>query len=352
MIIPQDQQNRPMKPFHHLTRLGQLRRLHSLALAGLSHYDLKDPILTYHTFETNLLYRVDTASGERFMLRLASPGWRTLTDLRAEAAWLNALAVDTDIPVPRIIPTSSGENVLSIDFPGVPDRWHMTLMSWVPGRLLGYSLTETNLEKMGRLFAALHDHAATWTPPPGFSERRFTHWLSRGEENRLDQLVEATSGEQAICLPSDARGLLARMMAHAEAAYRSADPTDLRVIHCDLWHDNIKCHRGKLYLFDFEDTVWGYRAHDIAMAMLDLLETVGSTRYPSLLAAFKRGYTDCLAWPEEPIEPFMIGRLLWMINWVACDEPEYLMGMIKKHLPVFDRFEATGQVILPEESTG
>ena len=40
---------------------------------------------------------------------------------------------------------------------------------------------------------------------------------------------------------------------------------DLRVIHCDLWHENVKLHRGRLRPFDFEDTVWGYRLHDLAM---------------------------------------------------------------------------------------
>ena len=69
--------------------------------------------------------------------------------------------------------------------------------------------------------------------------------------------------------------------------------------------------------FDFEDTVWGFRAHDIAMAMLDLLEDTDETRYAKLLAAFRRGYQAHLAWPDDRIEPFQIGRLLWKINWVA-----------------------------------
>jgi Ser/Thr protein kinase RdoA (MazF antagonist) len=341
-----------MNSYDHLTNLGKLRRLRKLALAGLSHYDLPDPQLTYHGFETNLLYRVTTVRGERFMLRLAYPGWRTLEDLTAEALWLTALSEDTDIPVPAVLPTRDGELVLSITSPEVSDVWPMTLMRYAPGRLLGHYLTKSNLEKMGRLFARLHQHGADWVPPVNFTTRRFEHWLSRGEPDLISssggiQENDSQGVHQVEISPKD-RVWIDRIIAQVEAAYLALDRSDLRVIHCDLWHDNIKLHQGVLYPFDFEDTVWGYRAHDIAMAMLDLLETVGETRYAVLLEAFQRGYQSLLTWPEARIEPFQIGRMLWMINWVARHQPEYIAGMVERHIPVFDHFERTGTVILPK----
>ena len=340
-----------MLSFDQLTNLGKLRRLRKLAQLGLSHYDLKDPQLTYHGFETNLLYRVTTGADEQFMLRLASPGWRTLEDLQSEALWLNALSGDTEIPVPAVLPTRSGDLVLSIASPEVPDTWHMTLMRYAPGRLLGHYLTEENLAKMGRLFAQLHQHGADWNPPAGFTQRRFEHWLSRGEPDLISGYRslgenESLSNPTAVLSPSQ-RVWMDRMSEQVESAYRAIDPSDLRVIHCDLWHDNIKLHRGFLYPFDFEDTVWGCRAHDIAMAMLDLLETVGEERYPSLLKAFQRGYQSLLTWPEERIEPFMIGRMLWVINWVSRFQPRHLDQMVSRYIPVFEHFKETGDVILP-----
>jgi len=50
-----------------------------------------------------------------------------------------------------------------------------------------------------------------------------------------------------------------------------------------------------LHPFDFEDTVWGFRAHDIAMAMLDLLEATDDAQFAVLLAAFRRGYQARMA---------------------------------------------------------
>jgi Ser/Thr protein kinase RdoA (MazF antagonist) len=341
-----------MKAYENLTNRGKLRRLRKLAILGLSHYDLPDPQLTYHGFETNLLYWVTAAGGERFMLRLAYPGWRTLTDLTAEALWLTALSEDTDIPVPAVLPTRDGELVLSIMSPEVPDVWPMTLMRYAPGRLLGNYLTGPNLVKMGCLFARLHQHGVDWMPPANFTKRRFEHWLSRGEPDLISSSGDSRGNDgqrkHQVEISTTHQVWIDRMIAQVEMAYQEIDRSDLRVIHCDLWHDNIKLHQGVLYPFDFEDTVWGYRAHDIAMAMLDLLETVGGARYAVLLDAFQRGYQSLLPWPEARIEPFQIGRLLWKINWVAHHQPDYLVGMIERHIPVFEHFEQNGAVILPK----
>jgi Ser/Thr protein kinase RdoA (MazF antagonist) len=329
-----------MKRYQDLTNPGKLRRLRELARTALNQYDLNNPQLDFYAFATNLLFRVTTPTGERFMLRLAYPGWRTFEDLCSEAIWLRALARDTGVPVPRILPARSGELVLPLSCPDIPDVWNATLMRWVPGRLLGKYLTLPNLTKMGALFASLHIHGAAWKPPAGFTSHRFEHWLSRGEENRI-------VGAAAAGLPAVQRDLLERIHEHVESVYASLNRSDLRVIHCDLWHDNIKLYRGALYPLDFEDTIWGFRAHDIAMAMLDLLETVGEERYPALLAAFRRGYEAHLTWPAEPIEPFQVGRLLWKINWVARFQPKDLPGMVERHALVFEEYEQSQRVILP-----
>jgi Ser/Thr protein kinase RdoA (MazF antagonist) len=339
-----------MKSYNALSDAGKLRRLHALAIDALTHYNLSNPEIAYHGFSTNLLYRVTTASGERFMLRLAAPGWRTFEDLLSEALWLDALSRETTIPVPRIIPARSGEFVLPLCGPDVPVTWNTSLMTWVPGRLLGHYLTERNLANMGELFAKLHQHGAAWTPPAGFTTRRFEHWLSRGEENLI-----TGDGRSAATLSPDSRMLLESMHRHVEAAYAALDRSDLRIIHCDLWHDNIKLYQGVLHPFDFEDTVWGFRAHDIAMAMLDLLETtgeaheVGRPTYAVLLAAFRRGYERLLTWPDARIEPFQIGRLLWKINWVARYQSNWLANAVERHAHVFAHYEQTGEVILPPQ---
>lgn len=330
-----------MKQFTELSFRGKLHRLRALAENAILFYDLDQSRLEYHAFATNLLYRVTTASGERFMLRMAQPGWRTLEDLHSEALWLEALERDTKIGVPCILASRSGEFVLPMSAEGVSGTWNASLMRWLPGRLLGDYLTSANLTKMGELFASLHIHGAAWRPPTGFTRRRFEHWLSRGEPNLI-------TGDQGLTidslLPAGMRSTIYEVHRRVEQAYAAIDRRDLRVIHCDLWHDNIKLYHGRLCPFDFEDTVWGFRAHDIAMAMLDLLETVGAERYHGLLAAFRSGYATLLEWPAEPLDPFQAGRLLWKVNWVARFRPAQLESLLECYQPVFQYFLETGQI--------
>ena len=226
------------KDFSELTPIGKFRRLGQLAAAVLSVYDIPVRSIQLHSHATNLLYRVDSASGERFILRLASPGWRTLEDLRAEAAWLEALQLDTDIAAPRLIRAANGDPVVTMSSRAVPEPRHATVMTWVDGRSLAYYLTNANLEKMGELFAKLHQHSQAWKPPGGFTTKRFEAYLSRGEP---DALFEA--GVLDGFRP-DVRGIFQSAREWVIREYASLDRRDLRPIHCDLWHGNIKIDHG------------------------------------------------------------------------------------------------------------
>jgi hypothetical protein len=53
--------------------------------------------------------------------------------------------------------------------------------------------------------------------------------------------------------------------------------------------------------FDSEDTVWGYRLHDLTMALLDLTEDEGVEGHDRLLPAMRRGYERYLPRPEDDV---------------------------------------------------
>jgi Ser/Thr protein kinase RdoA (MazF antagonist) len=136
---------------------------------------------------------------------------------------------------------------------------------------------------MGELFAKMHQHGASWQPPAGFTTRKFDCFLSRGEPDVL------FAEEQLPAYSPHSLSVFQEIRARVEAEYAGLDSADLRIIHCDLWHDNIKIYRGQLCPFDFEDTIWGYRLHDMAMALLDLMEETTADQYEQLFAAFKAG---------------------------------------------------------------
>ena len=156
-----------MKPDEDLTRRVTLRRQRRLAKQALSQYPISFRRFDLVSDNTNFIYRVSADDGALYALRLVAPFWRTEENLRAEVAWLDALSLDTAIPLPGIIPTVKNESFVRLPAShGGPDR-RAVLMTWLPGTLLGRRLSVGNVHKMGELTGKLHLHARTWKNPKG-----------------------------------------------------------------------------------------------------------------------------------------------------------------------------------------
>ena len=325
--------------YDRLSDRGKLRRIHALAYNTVKvAFGLHGADVSLYCFATNPLYSVRTREGNRLILRMGYPGWRTLQDLQSEALWLSALNRDTDIGAPVPIRAVDGRYVVPATGQGVPYTWNATLMSWLDGRLLEYYLTPSNLRKFGTLFARLHVHGGEWKPPSGFSDRLFDSYLSRGEPELL------FSRKVLNAMARDRRNTLLWARERVAEEYASLDRRDLRAIHCDLWHENVKVRHGKLYPFDFEDTVRGFRLHDLAMGLLDLLETVGNDRYADLLPFFRKGYEEVLPWPSGCLEVLQIGRMLWMSNWYARFHGSGLDNNLDGTVAAIEDFRKTGRL--------
>lgn len=332
-----------MKSFESLTKRGKARRLRRLAISALDQYALEVADVRLVGVYTNTLFRVRTAGGPSYIVRVCTPGWRTDVDLKSEVMWLQALAMDTDIGAPRPHPAKSGEFIAEACAEGVPGLRRCVVMDWIAGRSLEEQLTEANLYKMGALFARLHEHTSGFSPPQGFTQRRMDTIYARGEE---DVLFGDSCGE---AFTSRTRDIFDRIRAKVYEAFEElyADPTGLRVIHNDLWHGNIKVYRGRLHPLDFEDTVWGYPVQDVAMALQDLMMDVKPDVFEPLQRAFRQGYESEGAWPERyegQIDVFRAGRMLWVSNYVARFEREHLGEHVEWAARLFERFLETGRL--------
>jgi len=185
----------------------------------------------------------------------------------------------------------------------------------------------------------------------GFTRLKMDHFLARGEE---DELFSDARMEE---YPRHSRMVLMQAKERVEQAFRQlyADPAGLRVIHNDLWHDNIKVFRGRLHPLDFEDTIWGYPVQDLAMALQDLMTDVKPEQFEPLQAALRQGYESRLPWPESfnnQIDIFRAGRMLWVANYVARFERKYLGKHIDWLTGQFERFHESGIVRKMEGKDG
>jgi len=303
-----------VKPFAQLTERGQARRLRVLAQNALQAYDLDVARLSLVTNSMNGIFRVDTRSGQRFILRVSVPeGGHTLDHVAAEMDWLAALARDTALSVPRPVPARDGARVVAAEAPGVPEARLCAVFSWVPGTDLAKHITPANLSRLGELMAGLHEHARGYQPPAGLALLRFDRVFPFPEP------VILFEPRFADLFPPERLALYRRAEAWAQAALHQlqASGEPMRLLHGDLHQWNVRCARGGLSPIDFEDLMWGWPVQDIATSLYYFLEPEAD--YPQLRAAFEQGYRRRAPWPERhpgEIDAFIAARGLGLVNFI------------------------------------
>src|SRR5262245_98155 len=147
------------------------------ALAALEAFAIEPDAVELVSLSENVTYRVvDRRDGIAYALRLHRPWYHTLDELISERAWIRALA-EAGIAVQAPIRTAGGQEYASATVPGTGERRFAGLARWTSGRLLADVLRETtdsrtaeqHFAKLGALTASLHDQAAAWQPPEGFT---------------------------------------------------------------------------------------------------------------------------------------------------------------------------------------
>jgi len=307
------------KPYHELTRLGKIRRLHKIALKALEEYDLSIAWVKFLTTETNTMFQVRSTAGERFVLRIYSDEETTLKENRAEMYWLAALVRDTDLKVSEPVARKDGEYITIVNTPGVPDDRRCVLFKWVPGQPLENYLNPENYYKLGQILAQLHDHANSLTPlPPHIQPKKWDKVFYYPDEP-----IIYNSPEYSHLFPPDRIRVLDEVNKQADELFARlfADQDGLILIHGDLHYWNVHYYRGDLYVIDFEDINLGFPVQDIAVT---LYYGRRQDEYEEWKAAFRQGYSSERAWPmesERTIDTLIAARSVMFINYVARIDP-------------------------------
>ena len=306
-----------MHTFNSLTPRGQIRRLRALALAALEAYPLTVRRLALLAVHTNTLFRVDGAHGDRYVLRISTPGQHSLNDNLIELAWLTALARDRVAEVVTPVANRSGAYLTHVALPTVPEERRCVLFAWVPGRPLATQLTPVHAEALGAIMAALHTHAATVQLPATLTPMT---WHTVFYYHHEPVVIESPA---YVTLFSPARrALIAEVAAAAEAVLQALaqSPQQRILIHGDLHPRNVHLVRRRLVVLDFEDVLLGYPVQDIAITFAALRHYAD---HAQLQRAFEAGYRRTRSWPVQSprqLIALMAARDLMMLNYAAQAE--------------------------------
>ncbi|MFT4296123.1 MAG: phosphotransferase [Micropruina sp.] len=290
------------KSFAEVTARTQVQRLRALAARALPVWGIGDARLRLLHHGYNSTFRVDTADGGRFALRVNTQPHKTDAQLAAEVAWLAALAADTGLRVPTPQRTLDGRWSARIPSADHDRELPVVLFSWLDGRNLGERPTQRQLRAVGEAMAVLHRHAEAWRLPAGAELPLFDDVLT-DLPNRL--------GDHPA-LDAEAREVLS-------AAYRRAQrlqdeafaDTPVIPLHADLHGGNLKWHAGRLSVFDFDDAGLGVPALDLAIAVYYLRDDAAAEQ------ALTQGYAAVRPLPPvrpEVFEAMVAGRNLLLVN--------------------------------------
>jgi Ser/Thr protein kinase RdoA (MazF antagonist) len=321
-----------MKPFTTLTKRGQVARLKRMAEAALPAFGVEAARVVPLQHFGNTTYRIEATDGSRYVLRVQRPNLHSIEEVRSEVAWLAALRRDTNLSVPEPMPTADGDLLTVVTVEGVPEPRTCVLFRWMDGRFVDAGLQPRHLERVGGFTARLHDHAAGWTPPPGFQRRRVENLFDvvLDPVDPLSDAVVTASQERVGTLFSPEDGALVAAALHrVRAMMAELDQAGqaFGLIHADLHQWNYLFSHYAVRAIDFDDCGYGYFLYDLAVT-LSPSNIHYRADYPVFRAALLKTYgrnRSLPANPERCIETFLIFRRVQLMMWAleSRDEPAF-----------------------------
>ncbi|MFC4426769.1 phosphotransferase enzyme family protein [Deinococcus navajonensis] len=311
-----------MPPFEHLSQRAQIGRLRPTAHEALRAYGLQDARLRLLNHGFNTIFRVDTAAGERYALRLNVNSRRSPAQIAAEMAWLDALSRDTPLQLPTPLLSRDGQRLQHIWNEALGRELPAAVFSWLPGRVLGARATPAQLREVGRVTATLHQHAHTWALPDGAELHSLQDPLM-GTPSHLDEDHGHLTPEGRKVVVE----VLRRVNAELGKLYAHEVP---RPLHADLHLWNLHWHAGRLSVFDFDDCALGLPVQDLAISAYYLRPK------PELEAALLEGYAAVAPLPSftpATYETLVAGRGVVLLNDVLGNTTASIRAVLPRYVP-------------------
>lgn len=300
-----------------------LENLHDLAIASLEAWQLECTDIKVIKYRENAVFKIVCADGNQYALRMHRSGYHSDAELRSELQWMSALQA-SGIEVPTVIPTVAGALFLCTALPGSGEKVQMDLFEWIDGVQLGSAESglgsnvgdiENTYRTIGNIAARLHNHAAGWKTPEGFTRHAWDREGLVGEQPFWGRFWELE------VLTPDQRRLLveARDIVRDELAAMSASPEHARnygLIHADFVPDNLMVSDGKVRLLDFDDSGFGWHLFEIATALYFIRDDPNFAIARDALIAGYRQYRPLSDLTLEKLPVLMMARGFSYVGWV------------------------------------
>lgn len=290
--------------------------LNDMTRHGLSAWGLPtDTRVTLLNLSENATFLLEGAHHEDdLVLRLHRVGYSSVTEIRSELAWIEALSRDGIVETAPPVAGIDGEFVQTLSSPtgGIPRQ--AVAFRRVPGKEPDHGDDLPRwFRVLGGLTAQMHQHSRQWRRPAYFTRKLWD----------LDAMVgeHAYWGpwRAALGLTPSGAAILERTIEHIGrrlSAY-GMSPERFGLVHADLRLANLLVEHNRLRVIDFDDCGLSWFVYDFAAA-ISFIEH--EPFIPELQAAWIDGYRGVapLA-PEDEAEipTFIILRRILLTAWLA-----------------------------------
>ncbi|TBW58170.1 aminoglycoside phosphotransferase [Marinobacter halodurans] len=339
-----------MTRFEQLTPDQQSRLLLELAGKSLRHWGLEGSDIDLVKYRENAVYKISTAHGRRFALRIHRHGYHSEASLRSELEWMSALR-ESGIPVPEVIPATDGRLLISESTDAVVNPHNIDLFAWIDGSPMGSveqglgdnaeQITQLYSE-LGRLAARLHNQSTRWSMPEGFERHAWDRDGLVGDTPFWGRFWELE------LLDKQQRRLMERVRDRIAEALSGYDQSPQRygLIHADFVPENLMTENGNVRLIDFDDAGFGWHMFELATALYFIQE---EACYPLAREALIAGYRQERALTAEDLdrmELFLTARGCTYLGWIRSRQEtdtarEMAPDLIRRACEQAERFLAS-----------
>jgi Ser/Thr protein kinase RdoA (MazF antagonist) len=253
----------------------------------------------------NATYRIDTADGKSFALRVHRKGYHDRVAIASELAWLIDLRAEGVVTTPRPVSGRNGE------FIQVVHHRHIVLFEWERGR--EPSIGE-DLAALGEAAARMHLHVMRWQRPAWFTRHTWNFETALGEVNphwgRWRDGLGVTP-EMVKIFERTVEVIGKRLSVYGQS------PERFGLVHGDLRLANLLVDGSEVKVIDFDDCGFSWFMYDAATPV-SFYEH--EPQVPELIESWKTGYRRVRGLSREDeaeIPTFVMLRRLLLVAWIG-----------------------------------
>ncbi|WP_267291434.1 phosphotransferase enzyme family protein [Mycobacterium hackensackense] len=289
----------------------------AVAEQARAHYDISPGAsLRLLNLSENATYLV-TDGDRRSILRVHRQDYHRPHEIESELDWLAALKAEGDVTVPTVLPARDGRRLVTVDGPD-PHRTPRHIVHF--GMVNGVepdenTLTREDFHTLGRITAALHDHARSWTRPAGFGRFSWDWEHSLGAAPRWGRWQDAEGVGPAE------RTVLERaqtLLRHRLTEYGTG-PEVYGLIHADLRLANLLVDPdgSQITVIDFDDCGFGWYFYDFGTAVSFIEDDPALPEWQDSWVSGYRTRRELAAADEDMLASFVLLRRLLLLAWMG-----------------------------------